>query len=101
MPLTPGFPLEVWSNQASDNKSGLSFGPDSSFIDWLYRADLVPSKAFGVFFGSRSQLNATDGNITIGGYDRARFQGDFTKFTIAAGYLDSPCPLQVEVKDIA
>ena len=99
-PSIPSFPLEVWSNQASENKSGLAFGPESSFLDWFLLAKQVPSKVFGIFFGSRSQLQGIDGNVTIGGYDRARVNGPWTNFSMEARYLNSPCPLQVLIKDI-
>ncbi|MCJ1230812.1 hypothetical protein MMC12_007486 [Toensbergia leucococca] len=96
----PGFPLEVWSDLASDNKSGLAFGPESSFLDWFLQAGKVPSRVFGIFFGSRSQLQGVDGNVTIGGYDKARVNGPWTNFSMQTQHLDAPCPLQVLIKDI-
>jgi hypothetical protein len=50
LPEIYGFPFEVWSNIKSDNKSGLSLGPNSSFIDTLLYTELIPSGAFGLFF---------------------------------------------------
>jgi hypothetical protein len=100
LPEIYGFPFEVWSNTRSDNKSGLALGPNSSFIETLLDAELVPSGNFGLFFGSRSQTKGVDGNLTIGGYDRARVGGSWANFTPQAGYISNPCPLQVMVKDI-
>lgn len=96
----PGFPLEIWSNPTSVNRSGLAFGPDSSVLDFLETAKLIPSQVFGIFFGSRSQLRGVDGSITIGGYDRARVSGEWTNFSMETQYLLTPCPLQVLIKDI-
>ena len=98
--VIPGFPLVVWSDLTSDNKSEISFGPESSFLDWLLYYQQVPSTVFGIFFGSRSQLYGVDGNVTIGGYDRARVQGAWTNFSMQDRYLDTPCPLQVLIQDI-
>jgi hypothetical protein len=95
-----GFPFEVWSNTQSDNKSGLALGPNSSFIQTLLDAQAAPSGLFGLFFGSTSQTRGVDGNLTIGGYDKARVGGAWTNFTTQAGYINDSCPLQVLVKDI-
>ncbi|MCJ1475708.1 hypothetical protein MMC13_004371 [Lambiella insularis] len=96
----PGFPMEVWSNAASDNRSGLAIGPNSSFLEWLSSASLVPSKVLGIYFGSRSQLEGADCLMTIGGIDKSRLNGPFTNFSTQADYVVAPCPLQVLVSDI-
>jgi len=67
-----------------------------SFVD----AKAVPSTTMGLFLGSRSQNQAADGELIVGGYNSARVSGPFTNFTIGAGYLDIPCPLQVLLKDV-
>lgn len=93
-------PFEVWSNLNSDNKSGLALGPNSSFLEKLVRSEAAPSKVIGLFFGSRSETQGVDGNLTIGGYDQARVSGDWTNFSTQAQYLSVLCPLQVRIKDI-
>lgn len=99
-PILSGFPIEVWSSQTSTNKSGLALGPQSSVLDRLDNATLIPSKMFGLFYGSRSQLHGVDGNLTIGGYDAARVAGPWTNFSTASQFLGTtPCPLQVLVSD--
>jgi hypothetical protein len=100
IPEIYGFPFEVWSNAQSDNKSGLALGPNSSFIQNLLDVQAAPSGLFGLFFGSRSQTRGVDGNLTIGGYDKARVGGAWTNLTTQAGYINDSCPLQVLVKDI-
>ena len=50
-----GFSFEVWSNTNSDNQSGLALSPNSSFIEALVDAEVIPSCVFGLFFGSRNQ----------------------------------------------
>ena len=100
LPEIYGLPFEVWSDLESDNKSGLALGPNSSFIDILLSNSLVPSNAFGLFFGSRSQTKGVDGDLVLGGMDRARLAGPWTNFSTQAHYLDTQCPLQVLVKDI-
>jgi hypothetical protein len=100
IPEIYGFPFEVWSNTQSDNKSGLALGPNSSFVQTLLDVQAAPSGVFGLFFGSRSQTQGVDGNLTIGGYDKARVGGAWANFTTGAGYINDSCPLQVLVKDI-
>jgi hypothetical protein len=92
-------PFEVWSSAQSD-KSGLALGPNSSLIRTLLDVHAVPSGVFGLFFGSRSQTRAVDGNLTIGGYDKARVGGAWTNLTTQADHFNNSCPLQVVVKDI-
>ncbi|KAI9828035.1 MAG: hypothetical protein M1832_003562 [Thelocarpon impressellum] len=98
--LIPQMPLEVWSNAKSDNKSGLALGPASSFLKKLLDIGVVPSTVFGLFSGSRSQLRAVDGNLTIGGWDAARVAGPWTNFSTDVQDFGAPCPLQVRVRDI-
>ena len=99
-PVLSGFPIEVWSSQTSTNKSGLALGPQSSVLDRLENATLIPSQTFGLFYGSRSQLYGVDGNLTIGGYDAARVAGPWTNFSTTSQFLGTtPCPLQVLVSD--
>jgi hypothetical protein len=100
LPEIYGFPFEVWSDTTSDNKSGLALGPNSSFVETLLQDELIPSRAWGLFFGSTSQTKGVDGNLTLGGYDRARLGGEWYNFTTQAGYVNNPCPLQVMVKDV-
>lgn len=54
----------------------------------------------GLFIGSRSQNQAADGELIVGGYNAARVSGPFANFTIGTGYLGIPCPLQVLLKDV-
>lgn len=96
----PRFPLEVWSNARADNKSGFALGPSSSFLERLVALGAAPSRAFGLFFGSRSQVHPMDGSLTIGGYDARRVRGPWTNFTTATQYIPTSCPLQVLVANI-
>ncbi|MCJ1248935.1 hypothetical protein MMC30_006156 [Trapelia coarctata] len=96
----PGFPFEVWSEANALNKSSIGLGPNSSVLRSFVDAKAVPSTAMGLFFGSRSQDQAADGELIVGGYNSARVGGSFTNFTIGAEYLDIPCPLQVLLKDV-
>jgi hypothetical protein len=75
-------------------------GPNSSFIQTLLDVQAAPSRLLGLFFGSTSQTRGVDGNLTIGGYDKARVGGAWTNFTTQADYLNNSCPLQVLVKDV-
>lgn len=96
----PQFPFEVWSNSQATNKSALALGPSSSVLSILLAIGAIPSKTMGLFFGSRSQNQPADGQWVIGGYDASRVAGPFHNYTIGAGYLGIPCPLQVLVKDV-
>ena len=99
-PATPGFPLAVSTYGKNFNISQLSIGPSSDFLDWLVAEGLAPSKIVGLFFGSRSQLQGADGEVTIGGYDRSRVAGPWFNFTTFQGFSPSTCPLQVQIRDI-
>jgi len=95
-----GFPFEVCSDQQATNWSGFALGPESSSLKSLVDAGLAPSTAMGIFFGSRSENQPTDGNIIFGGYDQARVNGSFVDFPIWNQYLNTPCPLQVLIQDV-
>ncbi|KAF2466662.1 uncharacterized protein BDR25DRAFT_345503 [Lindgomyces ingoldianus] len=96
----PRFPFEVWHDPDSLNKSGIAFGPDSSVLAKLVDYGFAPSKFFGLFFGSRSQNQPQDGQVIVGGYNVARIRGPFTNFSMTPLGLDTPCPLQVQIKDV-
>jgi hypothetical protein len=95
-------PVEVWSNKShtveSTNKSFLSLGPHSSFTSSLLRLGKIPSKLTGYYHGSRSIEKATDGELIVGGWDRARINGSMVNYTIAKYRMDIPCSLVVKVK---
>ncbi|KAH0562035.1 hypothetical protein GP486_003261 [Trichoglossum hirsutum] len=95
-----GYPLEVWSNLTSTNRSGLAIGSGSSFLQKLLSVSAAPSRAFGLFYGSRSQSRPTDGALTIGGIDLARLKGRWSNHSAGMQGLDYSCPLQVRIKDI-
>ncbi|KAF8537983.1 hypothetical protein BDD12DRAFT_663597, partial [Trichophaea hybrida] len=101
IPEIVDFPIEVWSNLKTNNKSALALGPRSSFIQKLVDMGRVPSKVFSIFFGSRSQTRARDGLLTIGGYPMAYVADKpWTNFSINAGYSASFCQLQVLLRDV-
>jgi hypothetical protein len=57
-------PFEVWSENfagATPNKSFLALGPDSNVVAALLDAGYLPSRAMGVFYGSRSATRWTNG----------------------------------------
>ena len=95
-------PIQVWSNKQSSNKSGLALGPSSSFVKRLFEMGVVPGTSWGLFFGSRSQLNSTDGALVVGGYDNGRKDPDasWEYFPTSPGYLTVSCPLQVLISDV-
>ncbi|KAI9858399.1 MAG: hypothetical protein M1813_007503 [Trichoglossum hirsutum] len=96
-----GYPLEIWSNLTSTNRSGLALGTGSSFLKKLLSVSAVPSRAFGIFYGSRSQSLSTDGVLTVGGLDFARVKGQgWSNHSTGTQNLDYPCPLQVRIRDI-
>jgi hypothetical protein len=58
-------PFEVWSKtdfgSATPNKSFIALGPDSNFLQALLNDGRIPSKTIGIFYGSRSVANPSDG----------------------------------------
>ena len=101
-------PIEVWSdpklkleyNQRAPNKSVLALGPKSSVLQRILDANIVPSKFMGLFFGSRSQFNFTNGELVVGGWDRSRVSEPFVNYSIASFPMNISCPLRVKVKDV-
>ncbi|KAK6220557.1 hypothetical protein LQW54_002002 [Pestalotiopsis sp. IQ-011] len=94
-------PLEVWADANAANKSELALGPSSSFLQRLVEASWAPSRGFGVYYGSRSQNQAKDGELVIGGVDAARFDAStLQEFPIAGYGASTSCPLQVMLSDV-
>jgi hypothetical protein len=58
----------------------LPLASNSTFLQAVVAADLAPSRAFGLWTGSRSIDNPVDGSLVVGGYDTARVEGGFTTF---------------------
>lgn len=73
------------------SSSGLGLGPGSTFLDAAVKGGSAPSKAFGLWVGSRSENNPVDGALWIGGYDTARVVGDFTDFPMLNNGLCTTC----------
>ncbi|CZR56002.1 uncharacterized protein PAC_05890 [Phialocephala subalpina] len=96
----PSFPFDVWSDTTSANRSSLGMGRNSSVLSSLLGAGVIPSPEFGLYYGSRSMNNPSDGELVIGGYNSNRVNGTFANFSMATSYLDQPCPLQVLLKDV-
>lgn len=96
----PEFPFEVWSASATSNRSSLGLGINSSVLSSLVGAGVAPSPEIGLFYGSRSIGHPSNGEMIIGGYNSGLVNGSFFNFSLGAGYLDQPCPLQVLLKDV-
>lgn len=94
-------PCEVWSDTDAANKSQLPLGPSSSFLSRLVEDSLAPTRNFGLYYGSRSQDEAKNGQLIIGGIDTARFDASTLEEFPLAGYgASSRCPLQVMLADV-
>lgn len=71
-------------------------GLNSSFLEACVDAKVAPSKAWGLWAGSRS-LDPVDGELVIGGWDTARVDGEPTYYPIGSWSVERPCPLQVTI----
>ncbi|KAF7537878.1 hypothetical protein G7054_g3395 [Neopestalotiopsis clavispora] len=99
--LIDELPLEVWADADAANKSELALGPSSSFLQRLVEASWAPTRSFGINYGSRSQNQAKNGELVIGGIDVARFDAStIQEFPIAAYGASTSCPLQVMLSDV-
>lgn len=97
----PDFPLEVWSQVDSSNRSELPLGVSSSWLTKLEEVDAIPEKTLGLYYGSRSMNRPQDGELVIGGYNQARINGPFHNFSLGMDYhLKEPCPLQVLLTNV-
>ncbi|KAI1850281.1 hypothetical protein JX266_004139 [Neoarthrinium moseri] len=99
--MVDALPVEVWSDTDAQNKSELALGPSSSFISRLVEHSWAPTRNIGLYYGSRSQNQAKDGRLIIGGFDEARFdastEAEFPLFGYGAAIS---CPLQVMLADV-
>lgn len=68
------------ANHDADQRSGLPLGANSTFLESVLELGQAPSRVFGMYVGSRAMTNPHDGLLTIGGYDTARVDGEFTTF---------------------
>lgn len=75
----------------------LGIGPNSTFLDMIVSTGQAPTRAFGLWVGSRSYDNPVDGALWIGGYDTARVADDFTTFP---NFNDNLCVGCVEITNI-
>jgi hypothetical protein len=101
LPMQPIHSHRVVLNlNSAGPQSGLPLGTNSSFLRAAIAAAVAPSRAYGLWTGSRS-LAPVDGLLIIGGYDASRINGPFTNFSVGNGSLKSPCPLQVTVTGLS
>ncbi|OLN86915.1 hypothetical protein CCHL11_04618 [Colletotrichum chlorophyti] len=99
--VTYGFPLEVWADFNSMNRSAIALGPDSSTISSFVRNKLVPTEAFSIDFGSTSESYSRDGQIVFGGVNEARYnESTKVEFPLWGAGVAAPCPLQVLIADV-
>jgi len=95
-------PLEIWSTSALTldftNKSMIALGPKSSVLWNLLESGKIPSNTTGYDHGSRSFSNYSNGEIVIGGFNKARIAGPFVNYTIAEFQMPVRCSLVVKVK---
>ncbi|KAF8536108.1 hypothetical protein BDD12DRAFT_891013 [Trichophaea hybrida] len=94
------FPIVVWSNRGSTNRSAIGMGSSSVFLQSLKDKLVVPSKVWSLFFGSRSQYKPMDGVLHVGGVDESQFTKPWNNFTSSQAYIKSPCALQVLMEDV-
>ncbi|KAH8695892.1 hypothetical protein GQ44DRAFT_765039 [Phaeosphaeriaceae sp. PMI808] len=97
-----GYPLVLESQEWGGTESGLPLGTNSSFLRAAVAGGVAPSQVFGLWPGSRS-VNPQDGELVIGGYDRARIApgSNFTKFPVSKWDMKRPCPLKVSIKALS
>ncbi|KAF2679689.1 hypothetical protein K458DRAFT_445622 [Lentithecium fluviatile CBS 122367] len=95
-----GFPLVMSGGGGA--QSGLSLGTNSSFLRAAVAGGVAPSEVFGLWSGSRGVDHPRDGQLFVGGYDRARVgpTASFSTFPVAQWSLERACPLQVTITDL-
>lgn len=99
--VVPRLPVEVWSNVNAANKSELPLGPGSSFLRSLVVNSWASTANFGLYYGSRSQNQAQDGELVVGGINTARFDyTTLTEFPLSGYGAKSRCPFQVMLSDV-
>ena len=82
------------------NAGMLGLGKDSVFLDDVVAQNRSPSRSWGLDSGSRSLVNGRNGELVIGGYNKARVKGDWKEFDISNMSGARPCPLRVSIEEL-
>lgn len=86
------------SHGNQSNLGMLGLGKDSTFLQELVQRNASPSNSWGLDAGS--QISQREGELVIGGYNRARVGGNIQWQPISRMEGARPCPLRVTISDI-
>lgn len=83
MNLPIGIPREQWDYGYSFLHP-LGMGPNSTYLNALYNANMIRSRVWSFFYGRWWNSNPINGSMVIGGYDEALIVG--MKYTAPLDY---------------
>lgn len=86
------------SHAGQSNLGMIGLGKDSTFLQELVAQNASPSNSWGLDAGS--QVFQRDGELVIGGINRARIGGNIQWEPISRMDGDRPCPLRTTIVDI-
>ncbi|KAK2740554.1 hypothetical protein FQN57_006058 [Myotisia sp. PD_48] len=86
-----GIALEDWGAQGYHPQAAIGLGLNSTILNTLRSNDKISSRTWGMFWGRAggSKNAQLDGNLVLGGYDRAKVVGQNHTETLAK--FTSPC----------
>jgi hypothetical protein len=90
-----GFALNEKGNQS--NAGMIGFGKESVFLDAVTKNNPGISKSWAIDAGSQSINASREGEVVIGGYNRARTDGSFAWTNISDMHGPRPCPLRTKI----
>jgi len=93
-----GVALNQFGNNSNAGMIGL--GKDSVFLQDAVHQQMSPSKSWSLDSGSLSLVKPRNGELVVGGYNKARVDGSFRWSNISDMSGDRPCPLRTTIKDI-
>jgi len=95
-------PIVTWSYVDENIRSSLALGPNSTVMEGLANASAISGERaeIGLCYGSRSELNSSNGTLVFGGYDAGCVKDAFVEYDLFAVNTSEPCPLQVRMTHV-
>lgn len=94
-----GVALNQFGNNSNAGMIGL--GKTSVFLEDAVHQNKSPSRSWSLDSGSVSLVKPRNGELVIGGYNKARLDGSFRWSNVSKMSGDRPCPLRTVIKDMS
>ncbi|KAI9794542.1 MAG: hypothetical protein M1816_004429 [Peltula sp. TS41687] len=94
--------LPIFTPVTTGETSGIGLGRNSTVLNYLFTNGLIPSRTWSMFYGweGAEAEHQLDGNLVLGGYDKAKITGPNSTHSITTD-TDCSTNLIIEVADIS